>query len=392
MHDHALQTAVTDADAQQRIGSPDRIEHVRAYPVVQELSQPTQTAWGRYSSIAIVIVEVRTRQGVVGAGEVLARFAPKAYCELIQNVLAPRLVGQDPSDIAELWLSMRRALSGRAGGMLVKAIAGIDIALWDIKGRKAGMPIHSFLADRSAAKVPVYAASINWSDDEDAIRQVASYKERGFDKIKVKIGRPPKEAAKRIALVRKEAGTDITLYADANWAYALDEAEYVGHALAAHGYAWFEEPLDPDDEDGYEVLARRLTVPLAAGESHFTSRQAKRLIDSGALSYIQPNVTRTGGISETFSTARYAQAEGVTYAAHVGMSGILCETVGLHIAAALGGEAMVECAMAPNRFKAELADRAPGYVQAHAGCLEVPQGPGLGISIDWNAVRGMAAS
>lgn len=369
----------------------DRVVSVRCYPLCQQLTQPTQTAWGRYSSISIVLVEVRTREGYVGAGEVLARFSPKAYCELIDSALAPIVVGQDPADIDRLWMSMRRALSGRAGGMLIEAIAGIDIALWDIKGQSAGAPLHALLSEGAATSVPVYAASVNWSDDGAARDQVALFLERGFDRMKVKIGRSPREAARRIALVRDEAGEAITLYADANWAYALDEAEYVGHALGYHGYGWFEEPLDPDDEDGYEILAKALDVPLAAGESNFTSLQAERLINSGALSYIQPNVTRTGGVSQTIETARHAKSKGVTYAAHVGMSGIICETVGLHIAAAMGAEAMVECATPPNRFKAELADREPGYLRAQSGTLDVPQGPGLGIAMDWDAVRAMVA-
>lgn len=373
-------------------GPRDRIESVRAYPLVQELAQPTQTSWGRYASISIVLVEIRTCDGYVGAGEVLARFAPQAYCELINAALAPRLLGQDPANIAELWTSMRRALSGRACGVLVEAIAGLDIALWDIKGKATGKPLHALLSDESMSRVPVYAASINWSDDGAAREQVAQFRDRGFDRMKIKIGRSPRDAIRRISLVRDAAGDDITLYADANWAYALDEAVYVGRALADHGYGWFEEPLDPDDEDGYEALASRVSVPLAAGESNFTGLQAERLIDNGTLSFIQPNVTRTGGVSQTVQTARHAHAHGAKYAAHVGMSGIICETVGLHIAAAMGAGALVECAMSPNRFKAELADCAPGYARAKQGTLEVPGGPGLGLEIDWDAVRSMVTS
>src|SRR6056297_3233938 len=102
------------------IAGIDRIARVTAYPVIQKLSQPTETSWGRYDRISIVMVEVVTEGGLSGAGEVLARFAPHAYCELIDMALAPRLVGKDPSDISGLWASMRRALSGRACGILVE--------------------------------------------------------------------------------------------------------------------------------------------------------------------------------------------------------------------------------------------------------------------------------
>ena len=395
VHSEGTQTAqqvLRDKRGNQGDHARDTIVSVRCYPVTQVLAEPTQTAWGRYSAVSIVMVELTTEHGHVGAGEVLARFAPKAYCELIETALALRLVGQDPDDIDGLWSAMRRALSGRACGLLVEAIAGIDIALWDIRGKRLGKPLASLLAANPATHVPVYAASVNWAEDErEAQDQLAGFIERGFDRIKIKIGNPPQAAARRIEAIRAYAGDAVTLYADANWAYALDEAEYVGQALGENSYAWFEEPLDPDDEEGYEQLARRLTIPLAAGESNFTSGQARRLIEARALAYIQPNATRCGGVSETVRTARHAQSNGIAYAAHVGMSGIVCETVGLHVAAAIGPEASVECAMAPNLFKSDLADRRPGYQSARAGMLEVPTGPGLGISINWDAVRANAA-
>jgi len=367
----------------------DHIESVTAYPPIQTLPQPTRTSWGTYDSISIVMVQVRTAQGHVGAGEVLARFAPSAYCELIDTALAPRLIGQDPSEIFTLWASMRRALSGRAGGMLVECIAGVDIALWDIRGKAKSLPLHALLADSALLDVPVYAASINWAGDDAARSQVDDFKAAGFDRIKVKIGRSPSDAAKRAALVRKWAGDDVTLYADANWAYALDEAQYVGQALKDTGFAWFEEPLDPDDEAGYEALAQRLEVPLAAGESNYTAAQADRLVRSATISFLQPNITRAGGVSETWRAIQTGQQYGVPYAAHVGMSGIVCETAAVHLAAAAGGEAQVECAMTANRFKSEIATLRPGYLRAQAGKLDIPVGPGLGLEIDWDAVRAL---
>jgi L-alanine-DL-glutamate epimerase-like enolase superfamily enzyme len=367
----------------------DRIAAVTAYPLVQRLPRPTETSWGRYDRISIVMVEVVTEAGLVGAGEVLARFAPRAYCELIATALAPRILGRDPDDISGAWNAMRRALSGRACGVLVEAISGVDIALWDIRGKVEGRPLYALLGASSPGPVSVYAASVNWADDGAAREQVAAFIEAGFDRIKIKIGRSPEAAARRALLIRDAAGDDVTLYADANWAYALDEACYVGDALHAAGYAWFEEPLDPDDEAGYEALASRLSIPLAAGESNFTALQAARLLRAGAVGFLQPNLTRAGGITETVHAVRSAREKGVKYAAHVGMSGIICETASLHIAAATGVDAQIECAMTPNAFKSAIADLAPGYARASHGSLNVPEGPGLGLEIDWDAVRGM---
>ena len=114
------------------------IIEVRAHPLTQRLERPTATSWGRYEEVSIVLVEVRTRSGFVGVGEALARFAPAAYASLIETALRPRLMGRDATTIGDLWQGMRRALSGRAGGVLVEAIAAVDIALWDILGKIAG--------------------------------------------------------------------------------------------------------------------------------------------------------------------------------------------------------------------------------------------------------------
>lgn len=365
------------------------IARVIVHPLTQRLAQPTQTSWGRYEAVSILIVEVRTESGITGFGECLARFAPRAYATLVTDALAPRLIGQDALAIGANWARMRRALSGRAGGMLIEAIAGVDIALWDIAGKAAGLPVWRMLGGMGRRAVPVYAASVNWADDAACDAAVDDFRARGFDRIKIKIGAPHRDAIRRIARVRHRAGDGVELSADANWAYGLDQAAEVGAALADHGYVWFEEPLRPEDEAGYADLRRRCAVPLAAGESNYTLDQARGQIESRVLSVLQPNITRAGGITETRRMAEHARAHDVGYAPHVGMSGIICEVAALHLAAAQPNATVLECACAPNRFKADLADLAPGYLRARDGALAVPQGPGLGITIDRDALAAL---
>jgi galactonate dehydratase len=363
-----------------------RITDVIAHPLTQSLPKPTTTSWGTYSAVSIVLVEVRTDAGIVGVGETLARFAPKAYAELIETALKPRIVGRDARDIAAHWQAMRRALSGRQGGVLIESIAGVDIALWDILGKAAGMPIAKLLGGIGRERIDVYAASINWVDDDHADRELAAYLERGFTRIKVKIANPVKAACRRIERLRKRAGDEIGLCVDANWAYSLDEAVEVGRALAANGYFWFEEPVAPENEQGYEALRARCDVPLAAGESNFTVDQAMRLVGNRTLSVLQPDVARSGGISETRRMAALAHCHDVAYAPHIGMSGIVCETASVHLAAAMPNFRVMECETDMSPFKTALADLAPGCVRAVNGTLDVPTRPGLGIEIDWDAV------
>ncbi|RYH07198.1 mandelate racemase/muconate lactonizing enzyme family protein [Tropicimonas sp. IMCC6043] len=371
---------------------PHLITEIIAHPLTQRLPAPTETSWGRYDAVSILLVEVRTDSGLVGVGESLARFAPVAYARLIEDALRPRMVGQDALAITANWTRMRRALSGRAGGMLIEAIAGVDIALWDIAGKVADLAIWRLLHGEARTDVPVYAASINWGGDDGKVAEsIAAFSERGFTHIKVKIGGQVRQACERIALVRKLAGDAIELSADANWAYGLDDAVEVGRALTANGYVWFEEPLRPEDEDGYRMLRSRCDVPLAAGESNFTLDQAAPLVRDRTLSYLQPNVTRAGGITETLRMARLAASHDVAYAPHVGMSGIICEATSLHLSAALPNARVMECPATANLFKSELADLAPGADRATGGFLAVPQGPGLGLTIDWDAVASMEA-
>ncbi|PRY22191.1 galactonate dehydratase [Aliiruegeria haliotis] len=366
-----------------------RITDVIAHPVTQRLPQPTHTAWGVYEEVSIVLVEIRTEGGAVGVGECLARFSPLAYASLVEDLLRPVLVGQPASPIGRHWRNMSRTLSGRQGGALIEAISGVDIALWDLLGKQCQQPISTLLGGEGRTHVPVYGASVHWGEDAKALAGLESLLERGFRSIKVKIGGTPREAASRIALIRKAAGDEIELTADANWNFTRAEAIEVGNALHDNGYAWFEEPVRPDDEQGYRLLAEKLSVPLAAGESNFTARQALPLLQSGALAVLQPDVARAGGISETWLAAQLADTHEAQFAPHVGMSGIVCEAASLHLAAAAPNTRAMECAATANRFKSDLADMRPTVEQMRDGVVPVPTGPGLGIEINWEAVAAM---
>lgn len=364
-----------------------RITDIIAHPLTQTLPRPTVTSWGKYSEVSIVLVEVRTDAGITGVGEALARFSPRAYADLIETSLKPRLVGQDPTSITAHWRTMRRALSGRGGGMLFEAISGVDIALWDILGKVANMPIHRLLGGMGRTEVPCYAASVNWGDDGFMDEQLDAYLEKGFPRIKVKVANPVKDACRRIERLRKRAGDDIDLCVDANWAYTLEEAVQVGRALSANGYFWFEEPLRPEDEAGYEELHRRCDTALAAGESNYTLDQTVRLVSNRTLSFIQPDVARSGGITETRRMAEFADAHDVQYAPHIGMSGIICETASVHLAAAMPNVKAMECETDESPFKTWITGAAPGADRQKNGMLPVPTGPGLGVEVDWDAVK-----
>ena len=272
--------------------------------------------------------------------------------------------------------------------MLIEAIAGVDIALWDVVGKALGQPVHRLLGGLGRSRVDCYASSVNWANVELMQEQARQVQALGFKAIKVKLGLPVARAIASAGAVREAVGADIRLSADANWAYSLDDAVTVGHALHELGYWFFEEPLVPEDTAGYAHLRRSVSVPLAAGESDYTTQHAAQLLKDRLVGFIQPDVARAGGISETRDIATLAQAFHVAYAPHVGWSGAICVAASLQLAAAMPAFASFECMFIANPLRDELATQPVGSAALLVGGqLPVPEGPGLGVDINWDAVH-----
>ena len=359
------------------------IRSVTAHPLRALLPTVQRTSQGDWPSLEIVIVEVTTESGLTGIGECLARKGSAGYARFIEAELVKRLVGKSAHDRRALWQSMRMTLTGRTGGMLIEAIAGIDIALWDLAGQAAAQPIWRMLGGVGRQRVDAYASSINWADDARVEAEVAKALRQGFRQIKVKIGRPVEDAVRRVKFVRKLVGDDILLGADANWIYDADDAMRVGRAMADANYWFFEEPVAPDDHAGYRRLAHHLPIRIAAGESDFTAGDSAELVTSHTLGLIQPDVARSGGITETWRIAEHAAAHGVAYAPHIGWSGGVCSAASLHLAAAAENFLTFECMVFDNPLRQSLTHPVIGDVGGlRDGMLDVPQAPGLGVTLD----------
>lgn len=362
---------------------PDRIERLVCHPLRVRLANAQRTSQADYAEIEILVVEIHTAGGLVGWGEGLARRGARAYAAFVEEVLAPRLIGRDPSPRRALWKSMRAVLSGRPGGQIAEAIAAVDIALWDIAGKSAGVPVHRLLGGMGRERVPAYASSINWADDASAEREIASALAAGFREIKIKVGLPVSAAIARSRLARRVAGEAVALYADANWAYDVDEAIGVGRALADLGFGFLEEPIVPHDRAGYRRLAAALPIRLAAGESDSVAAEALDILGERSLGLIQPDVARAGGISETWRIAELAAVHQTGYAPHVGWSGALCVAASLQLAAAAESLRTFECMIYANPLRDSLCRPVAGEAAVLVdGSLSVPQGPGLGVDVD----------
>jgi galactonate dehydratase len=282
---------------------------------------------------------------------------------------------------------MRTSLSGRPGGQLVEAISAVDIALWDLAGKAVGEPVHRLLGGIGRSHVPAYASSINWLDDATVDAEIAAAISHGFREIKIKLGRPVKDAIARARLCRMLAGDSVDLCADANWAYDVYEALELGRVLSDLGYSFYEEPIVPQDRVGYAKLAQHLPIRLAAGESDYVASEALTLLQDRSLGLIQPDVTRSGGITETWRICELAAAFNTAYAPHVGWSGAICVAASLQLAAAAENCIAFECMVYENPLRERLLTVPVGDpATMRDGCLPVPDGPGLGITVDPDAL------
>lgn len=359
------------------------ILEVRAHPLRARLPTVQVTSQGDWPTLEIVVIEIRTESGLIGIGEVLGRRGAIGYAGFIRDALAPRLIGRSAHDRRALWAAMRGALTGRLGGMLVECIAGVDIALWDLAGQAAGQPIWRLLGGVGRKSLDAYASSINWADDARVEAEVAAARARGFRQIKVKVGRPLPRAIARVRQVRRLVGPDVLLGVDCNWAYDADDALALGKAMCDEGYWFFEEPLPPGDHAGYRRLAQHLPIRLAAGESDFTAADSADLVRDHVLGLIQPDVARSGGITETWRIAEHAALHGVSYAPHVGWSGGICSAASVHLAAAAEAFLTFECMVFDNPLRQALTVPVRGDVGSLEpdGTLPVPDAPGLGVAL-----------
>lgn len=359
------------------------IRSVTAHPLRATLPTVQHTSQGEWPTLEIVIVEVETESGLTGIGECLARRGSAGYARFMRDVLAPKLIGRSAHDRRALWNAMRNTLTGRTGGMLIEAIAGIDIALWDLAGKAAGLPVWRLLGGVGRPRVQAYASSINWADDARVEAEVNRALSQGFTQIKVKIGRPVEEAIRRVRFIRGLVPESVLLGCDANWIYDADDALRVGKAMADCGYWFLEEPVPPGDHAGYRRLAGHLPIRLAAGESDFTAADSAELVRDHVLGLIQPDVARSGGITETWRIAEHAAAHGVAYAPHIGWSGSVCAAASLHLAAAAESFRTFECMVFDNPLRQDLSTPLVGDVAVlKDSMLEVPTAPGLGVELD----------
>ncbi|HWH82118.1 MAG TPA: mandelate racemase/muconate lactonizing enzyme family protein [Burkholderiaceae bacterium] len=362
-----------------------RIDDLRAwaisFPVPPEHS--VRLGVGRSRKRDAVVVKVTTRAGVVGWGEAHHGQAHTSVAHFVQHAIAPAVIGQDAGDVVGLWqrLYQRQLAAQGLGAAAAIAISGVDMALWDIRARAAGWPLWRLLGG-GRRRLPAYAGGValGWQEPaemaEEARRHVAS----GYRAVKLRIGDAVERDLARVRAVREAVGSEVAILCDANSAYDLEAARRVIPALDELAVGWLEEPFSAHDYRRYELARTFGRLPFAAGENHYTRYDFNRLIDDRVVEILQPDCSKTGGITETLRIAAQASAHKLVVHPHCSMTGIN-HAATLHVLAAIDNAGYFEADVSRgNLFRDALV--APPFVIGDDGCVAPPEGPGLGVEVD----------
>jgi L-alanine-DL-glutamate epimerase-like enolase superfamily enzyme len=341
-----------------------------------------------------LVIKVHTDEGIVGVGEVDS--APEAVAALvarqsshaIAGSLRDLLVGEDPRDVERLWHKMYRGLVyiGRRG-IALHALSGIDIALWDIRGKAEGKAVHELLGGAKRDRVRAYASLLMPDTPEETAERVGALCNDGFTAVKLgwgPLGRDPRHDV-RLAEAAKDAAGDCDILIDAGLGYVADAKTAIGVAreLERLGIFWLEEPFEPDEYEAYAELADTVEIRVAAGEQDTTVWGFRELIERGHVDLVQPDVTRCGGITEWLRIAELARDHGVETVPHAWKSGII-KAASLQCNAVIPDALLQEYCVAETPINTTLTEERLPVVD---GFVEIPTAPGIGVTLDDEVVE-----
>jgi L-alanine-DL-glutamate epimerase-like enolase superfamily enzyme len=358
-----------------------RIDRIRSRAVSVPLERPIVSAVRQAERVELVVVDVETDVGIVGQSYLQA-FGPhraRAIQALIDD-LAEVVVGEDPELTTRCWQRMWAAVNllGR-GGAATFALSGIDMALWDIVGKRHETPLNRLLG-AAGDRVSAYQSAGLWlyADAEQLTGEAQVFLEQGFRAMKMRAGRPDArhdiEAAR---LVREALGPEVVLMIDANQAWAPNQAIWIGRALEGFGPFWLEEPVDHDDLAGHARVARELAVPIASGENTYLPHGFREMVVVEAADILMPDVQRVGGVTGWMRVAALAEAWRLPMSSH------LFPEISVHLLTATPTAQFLE-------FMPWAQPLITEQLAVEDGTVSVPPRPGLGLAFDDRAIERFA--
>jgi D-galactarolactone cycloisomerase len=364
------------------------IARVEAIPCSVPLRSAVSQGLGQAVKRDTVIVKVTTTDGLVGYGESYNGRAPLAIAQTVNTTLADLFAGLDATATVQVWQLFETRVLANHGtcAACVCAMSGIDMALWDIKGKALGVPLYRLLGG-SDRPVDAYAGgfALGYAEPANLAAEALACIDLGFRAVKLRLGDTLRRDMERAIAMREAVGDDIAILADANCRYSLDDVRASMPVLARAGVGWLEEPFPPYRDRDYRAAAQISQVPLAAGENCYTRYDFQRLLDQGAVSVLQPDLSRCGGITEAVRIAALASAAGLPVCTHG------CHT-GLNMAASVHFLASVDTARyfegdgsTDNPLRSRLCSES--YSLEPDGTVRPLAGPGLGVDVDEDYLR-----
>lgn len=370
-----------------------KIAALHTYVLEAALAEPFAYSQAWYARRGAMLVEVVAEDGTSGWGEA---FGPARLTAPIAQHYGAMLIGAHAFATEATWQTLYNSLRDHGQkGLPIEALSAVDIALWDLKGKLLGMPVHRLLGGPLRTNVKAYATGFYRKQTGDPLIYLVDEArlrvDQGFTAIKLKLGFGLEADARLCREVRRAVGERIGIMVDANHAYDSIAAIRLGRQIEPLDIAWFEEPVPPEDLDGYRRVRSALTIPVAGGEAEFTRWGFRGLIAGSAVDILQPDVCAAGGLSECFKIAAMANAFGIRVNPHVwgtavGLAASLqwIATLPHNPPALFPLEPLLEfdCSEHPIRMAIV---KAP--IEQRDGEVLIPDGPGLGIDIDRDALE-----
>jgi L-alanine-DL-glutamate epimerase-like enolase superfamily enzyme len=377
-----------------------KITRVRAIPMSDPVPSERQhrTDLGTKIKSDATLILVETDKGLTGIGAALG--SPPVVAAIIEHELAPEVVGEDPlfsERIFEKMYNGSRAQPAlergvpqpevnRRSGVIMEAIAGVDIAVWDVKAQALGIPVYQALgATRDVVRA---YASGGWAPGDEAESELGGYSAKGFSAVKMRVvgrdGFSIDKCVRRVEAARRGIGASVELMVDAHGSLEVPVAIRLAHALERYDIAWFEEPVSPENHAGQAAVRRATSIPIASGEREFTRYGFQDLLERDALDIAQPDVARAGGFTEIRRIAALTSAHDVRLAPHAWGSGILF-AASIHVAMAAPNCHILEVSQGYMPMMYELFD-APFDIRPD-GTVHAPEKPGLGFTLRKDALE-----
>ncbi|MEU2900874.1 mandelate racemase/muconate lactonizing enzyme family protein [Streptomyces sp. NPDC006967] len=331
------------------------------------------------------LVRITTDDGTYGWGEAQAPLVPEVAATIVERLLGPFLLGRDPFDTQSIWMDNYDAMRerGHVNGYHLDAVAAIDIALWDLKGKLLGASVATLMGGRLRQQVPCYVSGLSAPDDDTRVASVTKWADQGFTEFKLPLGNGAAADARSFAAVRRALGDDATINVDLHWRYSVPDAITLGRRMEEHGLGFYEAPVAPEDSLGQAEVAAALAASVAIGEELRTRYDFRDRLVKRSADVLQPDVGRMG-ITEVMGVSALAEAFHVSLALHLGVGLGIYIAAGVQVAAATRNVQTME--FQPGQLNVGNA-LLKQPVECASGWYTVPEGPGLGVDVDLDTLQ-----